>query len=97
MLSFLFRILLLIGLLYFLRGLLQGLFGMGNPKAAGGRTSTNNRSGRQETQMGKMVQDPVCGTYIDARLAISNRVRGEDIYFCSSECQQKFRKQQGLT
>ncbi len=41
-----------------------------------------------------MVKDPVCGMYMDSRLAVRLE-RGKDtLYFCSEECKQKYLNQQ---
>jgi YHS domain-containing protein len=51
------------------------------PSANGGRKST-----------GKLVADPVCGTYIAAASA-PTLTRGETtFYFCSEECRSRFRE-----
>ena len=39
---------------------------------------------------GVLVQDPVCGTFVDRARALAVRARnGEMRYFCSEECRQK--------
>jgi uncharacterized protein len=38
----------------------------------------------------EMKQDPVCGTYVPASLAISASHKGTTVYFCSSTCRDKF-------
>ncbi len=37
-----------------------------------------------------MVKDPVCGMYMDFRLAIPFENRKEAFYFCSEECKNKY-------
>jgi YHS domain-containing protein len=37
-----------------------------------------------------MVKDPVCGMYMDPRLAVTHRKNGGVFYFCSEECKRKF-------
>jgi YHS domain-containing protein len=37
-----------------------------------------------------MVKDPVCGMYMDSRLAVLLEKRNETIYFCSEECKTKY-------
>jgi len=37
-----------------------------------------------------MVKDPVCEVYFPKRTGIHMRVDGEDIYFCSTKCRDKF-------
>ena len=40
---------------------------------------------------GELKKDPVCGTYVSAATSLNQKVAGELVYFCSPECQQKFR------
>jgi uncharacterized protein len=40
----------------------------------------------------EMKQDPLCGTYVPASLAVTATHKGETIYFCSSACREKFNK-----
>lgn len=37
-----------------------------------------------------MVKDPVCGMYMDSRLAVQVHSQDAVIYFCSEECKEKF-------
>lgn len=37
-----------------------------------------------------MVKDPVCGIYLDPNLAFRMDHKKEAVYFCSSDCRQKF-------
>jgi YHS domain-containing protein len=37
-----------------------------------------------------MVKDPVCGMYMDSRLAVRLERGKEPTYFCSEECKNKF-------
>jgi YHS domain-containing protein len=37
-----------------------------------------------------MVIDPVCRVYIPRREALTARVEGETVYFCSRECMNKY-------
>ena len=38
----------------------------------------------------KLVRDPVCGVHIAEGLALSVRSGGENLYFCSAECRDKY-------
>jgi len=38
----------------------------------------------------KLVRDPVCGTYVPARAALSATAGGTTHYFCSEACKAKF-------
>jgi YHS domain-containing protein len=35
----------------------------------------------------EMVRDPQCGVYLPLSSALKRRVRGENVYFCSRECE----------
>ena len=36
------------------------------------------------------VKDPICGMYIDPRLAVRIENKNETLYFCSEQCKKKF-------
>jgi YHS domain-containing protein len=38
----------------------------------------------------EMKQDPVCGTYVPASLAVTATHKGATVYFCSGACRDKF-------
>ncbi|MFO7766704.1 MAG: YHS domain-containing protein [Pelovirga sp.] len=38
-----------------------------------------------------MVEDPVCGTCLPQADAIKSRIRGNEYYFCSKNCRDRFR------
>lgn len=40
----------------------------------------------------KLVRDPVCGTYVPPRPALSLTAAGSTHYFCSEECRTAFAK-----
>jgi len=46
--------------------------------------------GGAATQAVKLVRDPVCGTYVTPRAALSLTAAGSTHYFCSEECRTKF-------
>ena len=39
---------------------------------------------------GELKRDPVCGTFVATSSSIKKTVRGETVYFCSTECRDKF-------
>jgi hypothetical protein len=49
-------------------------------------SSTPTRRAPGPATAGRLVKDPVCGTYIPEETA----VRANDKFFCSEECRQKF-------
>ena len=38
---------------------------------------------------GEMVRDPVCGTWLDRRLALAARRGGETVSVCSEDCRRR--------
>ena len=38
----------------------------------------------------QLVQDPVCGVYCPKREAITLKINSKKVYFCSTECKNKF-------
>ncbi len=42
-----------------------------------------------------LVEDPVCHTYVPQKESESLQVNGTTYYFCSKECLQKFKTNQG--
>jgi uncharacterized protein len=45
---------------------------------------------KPEGASNNMVKDPVCGMYMDSRLAVRFEHRRESFYFCSEECKNKY-------
>lgn len=85
MLTLLWRLLIFIAAIFVIRIVLTMLFG-------GKRLRHQNGSQRQARgpEAKKMVKDPVCGMYMDPRLALHVENRSGDYYFCSEECRSKF-------
>ena len=44
----------------------------------------------EERTVEEMKQDPVCGTYVPASLAVTAAHKGTTVYFCSAACRDKF-------
>ncbi|MBN1567981.1 MAG: YHS domain-containing protein [Acidobacteria bacterium] len=84
MLSIAIRILSAILLIWLFRRLL-GMF-LGSARANRPKDQTGASSNH-------MVKDPVCGMYMDARLAVRLKTNGEDFYFCSEDCKNKYLSQ----
>lgn len=74
------RLLIIIGLLYLLFRVLKNKIGS---------LGTLSR-GRSDEIDDIMVKDPVCETHIPRREGIHHRHRGEDYYFCSQACRDRF-------
>ena len=80
MIPFLLRILLIALGIWIFRRLLMAFQ---KPQKTG---SPQTPAGAENT----MVKDPVCGMYMDSRLAIRLENQTEALFFCSEECRQKF-------
>lgn len=50
---------------------------------------------KKKVASGEMVQDPVCGTYVDKDSAITVRNGEQVLYFCSYECRKKYLEGRG--
>jgi YHS domain-containing protein len=62
-------------------------------EAAGGSTRTKGRPRRDgAAQAVKLVRDPVCGTHVAPRAALSVTADGTTHYFCSTKCRDEFRR-----
>jgi len=46
--------------------------------------------GRADGVIDEMVQDPSCKMYIPRRQAVRRVLRGDEIFFCSKECADRF-------
>ena len=44
----------------------------------------------RETITGQMIKDPQCGMYVATDFAITTRVKGKTLHFCSEECRDNF-------
>jgi uncharacterized protein len=88
MLLNIFRILGAILFVWFFRRLLSSLLGSS-------KKSQPSENSANETN--QMVKDPVCGMYMDARLAVRLESRRENFYFCSEECKKKYLSNPGGT
>ena len=50
--------------------------------------SARLRGSSRPTVDGEMVRDPVCGTWVDRRIALAGRKGGEWFPVCSEKCRQ---------
>lgn len=81
MLSILFRILGLVFLAWVFRRVLNFFLGA---------SKSNRAKDNSAIDSNHMVKDPVCGMYMDSRLAVRVDKKSEEFYFCSEECKQKY-------
>jgi len=85
MLALLTRLLIFISALWLVRRLLGAIFGGSRiHRGAGARNAASESTGQ------KMVKDPICGMYMDPRLALHLENRDGSFFFCSDECRRKF-------
>lgn len=57
----------------------------------------DRKTSQEKTDIGEMVEDPVCGIYVTPESAIKVRDGQILYYFCSYECRDKFLKSRGIT
>jgi len=75
------RILALALIVWLVRQMLMSIPGFGKTRS--------KKSSSEEA--GVMVKDPVCGMYLDSRLAIRlDKGGNEPVYFCSEDCKSKY-------
>jgi len=84
MLAVFWRILLFISALWVVQKVLGLLFGGLRNRGIPGNEKPKSES------TSRMVKDPVCGMYLDPRLAIRLEDRKGVSYFCSEECRSKY-------
>jgi uncharacterized protein len=82
MLAFIFRILGAVFFIWLFRRLLSALLG--------GSKQSRQTEDVPSNDPNQMVKDPVCGMYMDSRLAVRLENRHENFYFCSEECKKKY-------
>ena len=78
------RVLVPLLLFLFLRSILRGLFAPSGPRE-------RSRPVPKVPEGGELKKDPVCGTYVSTVASLSEKVRGEWVYFCSEECRDRYR------
>jgi YHS domain-containing protein len=77
----LLRLISLIFAVYLIRRLFAGLFG---------NRKRHERANDSAMSSNHMVKDPVCGMYMDSRLAVRLENRNETLFFCSEKCRTKY-------
>lgn len=74
------RVIILAILLYILYRLIKGAF----------KKERDIPGGRADGVIDEMVQDPFCRIYIPRRQAVRRVHEGNEMFFCSEECADKF-------
>lgn len=49
----------------------------------------------EEARLGRLVQDPNCGVYVDSADAVRRKVAGGELFFCSKACAKTYLKEHG--
>ncbi len=88
LLFFLLVLLLVRAVWRLLEGVVRGAVGNGASRPPGGTPGP----GRAPSAV-KLVQDPVCGTFVVPGKAPSLVRAGETMYFCSDKCREQFAAQ----
>lgn len=79
------KLLIWVGIVYLLYRALRNWFGIGYTPRNG---AFPKPPGRIDDMM---VKDPYCGVYFPKKDGQHLRFKGEDLYFCSTECREKYR------
>jgi len=88
MMRFLFlRVVVPLLILWLLRGIIRSLFGGTNSQIA----RKTVRPMPTVSPGGELRKDPVCGTYVSEDTAVTKRINGETLHFCSPACRDKYR------
>ena len=45
-----------------------------------------DRATREDERLGRLMQDPQCGVWVDGKAAIRRKVAGGELFFCSEDC-----------
>jgi YHS domain-containing protein len=88
MFAFWVRVLVFLYALWLLRRLIAFLSGA--PKR---RSTRTNAQDADRQPAGHTVKDPICGMYMDPRLAVRVDNGKGSFFFCSNECKEKYLSQ----
>ncbi len=80
-----FIIFLILG--YLLYGLIRSLLSPSTKRRA------ENISPEKSLGEEEMIKDPYCQVYVLRRDAYPAKINGEDLYFCSRECLEKYKRE----
>jgi YHS domain-containing protein len=82
------RLLVLLGLLYLCYRLLKSWL---LKETSSQKTAFGKKAGEIDDVM---VRDPYCNVYFAKRDGVHLNIQGKDVYFCSTECKDKFLEDQ---
>jgi YHS domain-containing protein len=75
--------------LMFLRSILRNIFA--SFRSATTQPDRSRQSPPPVSVGGDLKKDPVCGTYVSTVGSVSQKVNGQVVYFCSTQCRDKYR------
>ena len=78
------RLLIFLGLIYLCYRAIKSLLQPGPPAQ---RTVSGQTAGEIDDVM---IKDPVCEAYFPQRNGVHLKVDGQDLFFCSTQCRDKF-------
>jgi len=81
------RLVILYAVFRVIRNVLESLFGGGRKP----QVSNPKRPVPTVSSGGELKKDPVCGTYVSADVAVTKRINGQTVHFCSPACRDKYR------
>jgi YHS domain-containing protein len=80
-------LILILVLYYMLRGLLS-------PRR-GGKVNRERPSARKWVGGNELVKDPYCQTYIPMDTAFQAKIGGDNLFFCSEDCMNRYVEEKG--
>ncbi len=78
-----FRLAIIAGLIYLIYRLLT--------RPEKGNSQNQQMRGQDKVPDDLLIEDPVCHTYVPQKDSESLKLHGQNYYFCSQECKQKFK------
>jgi YHS domain-containing protein len=48
------------------------------------------RADKEDERLGRLVQDPQCQVYVDSKDAVKRKVKGGELFFCSTKCAEEY-------
>lgn len=88
MISYIFRIILLIIVFLFVKKLFLSLFRIGRQTSR--RVPRDSGQDRTMIKTDQVEKDPVCGMFVAREAAVVLETNGDAHYFCSEQCRDKF-------
>ncbi len=91
MITYIFRLILLIIIFFFVKKLFLSLFRIGQKTSQ--RVPRDSGQARTMIKTDQIEKDPVCGMFVAREAAVVLETDKDAYYFCSEECRDKFLKE----